>query len=118
MLSAKIAIRQARLALRKDKWNKETQAINGWHNVKSAEPALRFAEDAEALQEKTYNVSYQKYLHGLIDSLELQSALLSLVDAKQILLNSKIAWLRALVNFDQLMGHTLKTWKINTRFGN
>lgn len=113
--NAKIALTQARIELRKEKWSKETNAINGWNNVASAERALSFAEDAEKLQEKTYNVNYQKYLHGLIDSLELQSALISLIQAKQTSLNSRINYLRALVNLDMLIGNTLKTWKINVR---
>lgn len=115
VVNAKIAIKQAEIELRKERWVKETNAINGWNSVLSAERALRFAEDAEKLQEKTYNVNYQKYLHGLIDSLELQSALLSLIQAKQTSLNSRINYLRALVNLDLLVGNTLKTWKINVR---
>lgn len=115
ILNAKISIQQAELALLQDKWEKQTSAINGWHSVISAKRALAFAEDAEKLQEKTYNVSYQKYLHGLIDSLELQTALQSLIQSKQILLNARITYLRALVNLDQIVGNTLKTWKIDVR---
>jgi len=113
--NAKISLQQARIELRKEKWSKETNAINGWNSVVSAERALRFADDAEKLQEKTYNVSYQKYLHGLIDSLELQSALLSLIQAKQTSLNARINYLHALVNLDMLIGNTLKTWQIKVR---
>lgn len=116
VLSAKIAVQQAVIALRQDKWKVETDAINGWNNVISAERALHFAKDAERLQEKTYQVSYQKYLHGLIDSLELQSALSSLIQSKQILLNARISYLKALVSLDELTGNTLNTWKINVRF--
>lgn len=115
VVNAKIALKQARLALLQEKWNKETSAINGWNNVGSAERALHFAEDAEKLQEKTYAVSYQKYLHGLIDSLELQSAQLSYIQAQQASLSARINFLRSLVNLDQLTGNTLKTWKINVR---
>lgn len=115
VLNAKLALQQAELALKQEKWNKETGAINAWNSVTSAERAFRFAVDAEKLQEKTYNVSYQKYLHGLIDSLELQSALQSLILSKQSLLNARINYLRAQVNLDLLVGHTLKTWKINAR---
>lgn len=115
VLNAKIALKQAELALLQDKWNKETNAINSWNNVVSAERALRFADDAEKLQQKTYEVSYQKYLHGLIDSLELQSAQVSLIQAQQAALNSRIGYLRALVNLDLVTGNTLRTWKINVR---
>jgi outer membrane protein len=115
VMSAKIALQQAELALKQEKWGKETSAINAWNSVLSAERAFKFADDAEKLQEKTYNLSYQKYLHGLIDSLELQSALQSLVQSKQALLNARINYLRALVSLDLLVGNTLKTWKINAR---
>jgi len=115
VVNAKIALKQAKLALCQKKWSIETSAINAWNNVVSAERALRFAEDAERLQEKTYNVSYQKYLHGLIDSLELQSALQSLIQSKQALLSARISYLKALVSLDLLVGNTLKTWKINVR---
>lgn len=113
--NAKIALRQAELALLQEKWSKQTSAINGWNNVKSAERALVFAEDAEKLQMKTYNMSYQKYLHGLIDSLELQTAQVSLIQAQQASLSARIGYLRALADLDQLIGNTLRTWKINVR---
>ncbi len=115
VLSAKIAMKQAELALMQEKWSKETAAINGWNLVLSAERALRFAEDAEKLQEKTYHLNYQKYLHGLIDSLELQSAQLQLIQAKQTSLSAQIGYIRALVNLDLLIGNTLKTWNVNVR---
>lgn len=113
--NAKIAIKQAELALLQEKWSKETTAINTWNNVESAERALHFAEDAEKWQQKTYHVSYQKYLHGLIDSLELQSAQFSLIQAQQASLNARISYLKSLVNLDHLMGNTLNTWNIKMR---
>jgi len=115
VVNAKIALKQAELALQQEKWNKETSAINGWNSVLSAERALRFAEDAENLQEKTYSVSFQKYLHGLIDSLELQTAQLQLTQAKQTSLSAQINYVKALVNLDLLIGHTLKTWDVKVR---
>lgn len=115
VMSAKIALKQAELGLLQEKWNKETSAINGWNNVKSAERALKFANAAEQLQEKTYNLNYQKYLHGLIDSLELQTALVSLIQSKQALLNARISYLKALVNMDLLIGNTLRTWDVGVR---
>src|SRR5579885_682823 len=115
VVNAKIALKEAELALTQERWNKETSAINGWNNVVSAERALSFAADAEKLQEKTYNVSYQKYLHGLIDSLEWQSAQQNLKQAQQALLSARINYLKAMVNLDLLVGNTLKTWKINVR---
>lgn len=115
VVNAKIALKQAELALMQEKWNKETSAINGWNSVISAERALHYAEDAEKLQEKTYNLNYKKYLHGLIDSLELQSALASLIAAQQATLNAHIAYLKALVNLDLLVGNTLRTWDIRAR---
>jgi outer membrane protein TolC len=115
VLSAKIAIQEAELALKQEKWSIETNAINTWNNVMSAKKALVFAEDAEKLQEKTYQISYQKYLHGLIDSLQLQSALQSLTQSKQTSLNAKINCIKSLVNLDMVIGHTLKTWQIQVR---
>jgi outer membrane protein TolC len=115
LLNAKIALKQAELGLMKEKWTVQTNAINGWNNVMSAKRSLKFAEDAESLQEKTYNVSYQKYLHGLIDSLELQSALVSLIEAQQSLLRARIGYLKALVGLDLLIGNTLHTWDIQVR---
>src|SRR3990167_1440103 len=116
VLNAKIALKQAELALVQEKWNKETNAINGWNMVVSAKRALQFAEDAQLLQKQTYIISYQKYLHGLIDSLELQSAQLQLIQAQQVSLREKIGYLKALVNLDLLTGHTLRTWHVKVRF--
>lgn len=115
VMTAKIAIKQATLALRQEKWNKETNAINGWNSIGSAERALRFAENAERLQEKTYNLSLQKYQFGIIDSIALQSVQSQLISAQQALVNAQIAYLNALVSLDQLTGTTLTTWDIHLR---
>jgi outer membrane protein len=113
--NAKIALKQAELGFMQEKWNKETSAINGWNSTVSAERSLHFAEDAEKWQGKTYHVSYQKYLHGLIDSLELQSAQNQLIQSQQTLLSAQIGYIKSLVNMDMLVGNTLKTWNINVR---
>lgn len=113
--NAKIAMKEAEINLRAEKWAKETGAINGWNQVQSARASQRFAIDAERLQEKTYTVNYQKYLHGLIDSLELQSAQLQLIQAQQTLLSARITYLKSLVNMDLLTGNTLKTWNVKVR---
>lgn len=115
LLNAKVALQKARLALMQEKWSKQTGAINGWNLVSSAKRALSFAVDAERLQEKTYNISYQKYLHGLIDSLELQTAQERLIQAQQTLLNARISYLKSLVDLDLLIGKTLRTWHIKVR---
>lgn len=114
--SAKNALRTALIALREEKWAKETNAINGWNTIASAERALRFAEDAERLQEKTYQISFQKYSYGLIDSIELQTAHQQLSLRQQSLLDARIAYLKALVNLDQQIGKTLRTWNIQVRY--
>jgi len=115
VVNAKVALQQAELALKQERWSKETNAINGWNSVVSAKHALVYAETAEQLQEKTYQVSYQKYLHGLIDSLELQTAQIQLILAQQTLLVARIYYLKALVNVDFLIGNTLKTWDVKVR---
>lgn len=115
VVNAKVSLQQAELALQQEKWAKETAAINSWNLVKSAETTLTFAEDAEKLQQKTYNVSYQKYLHGLIDSLELQSAQNELISAQQSRLSAQINYLKALVSLDMLIGNTLTTWDVSVR---
>lgn len=115
VVNAKAALQTAEIELKKEKWTKETGAINGWNSVQSASRALAFASDAEKLQEKTYHVSYQKYLHGLIDSLELQSAQLQLIQSQQTLLGAEINYIKALVNLDLLIGNTLNTWNVNVR---
>lgn len=115
VVNAKIALKQAELALLQEKWGKETSAINSWNSVGSTERSLHFAESAAKLQTKTYNLSFQKYLHGLIDSLELQTAQVQLIQAEQTLLNARITYLKALVNLDSLIGNTLKTWDVAVR---
>lgn len=117
LMNAKLGIRQAAIALQQEKWNKETNAINGWNNIFSAERALHYAQDAETLQQKTYTISFQKYSHGLIDSLQLQSAQQQLVVSGQALNMARINYLKSLVNLDQMIGRTLKTWKVEVRYG-
>lgn len=115
LMSAKVAVEKAEIALTTERWNKETTAINNLNLLQSALRSLHFSEDAERLQEKTYHISNQKYLHGLIDSLEWQSAQFQLIQAQQSLLNAQISYLKALVNLDALIGHTLTTWHIKVR---
>lgn len=115
VVNAKVSLQQAELALQQEKWAKETAAINSYNLVKSAETTLKFAEDAEKLQQKTYSVSYQKYTHGLIDSLELQSAQNELISAQQSRLSAQINYLKALVSLDMLIGNTLTTWDVSVR---
>lgn len=115
VMNAKIALKQAELALKQEKWAKETNAINGWNAVVSAKLSLQYAREAESFQEKTYRVSYQKYLHGLIDSLELQTAQLQLIQSQQVRLNAEIGYLKALANLDFLVGKTLMTWNVKVR---
>jgi outer membrane protein TolC len=115
VVNAKISLKQAELALMQEKWAKETSAITAWNNVKSSARALVFAKNAEGYQEKTYQVSYQKYTYGLIDSLELQSAQNELISAQQIYLSSEINYIKSLVALDMLIGHTLATWKVTVR---
>lgn len=117
VVNARIGLRQAALSLKQEKWSKETSAINGWNSIFSAQRALNFAENAERLQQKTYHISYQKYTYGLIDSLELQSAQLQLVNSQQALIAARIGYLKALVSLDQLMGSTLQTWKVQVKYG-
>lgn len=114
--NAKIGLRQAHINLRQEKWTKETNAINGWNSLYSAERALRFAEDAERLQLKTYQISFQKYSYGLIDSVELQSVQQQLIARQTSLLDARINYLKALVNLDQQIGRTLQTWEVQVRY--
>jgi outer membrane protein TolC len=112
LANARIALREAAIALRQEKWQKETNVINGWNTISSAERALKFAEDAEALQLKTYNISFQKYSYGLIDSLELQSAQQQLNQREQALIDARVNYLKALASLDLLIGNTLNTWSV------
>lgn len=115
IVNAKIAIRQGAEQLKQERWSKETSAINSWNTIYSAERAMVYAERAERLQEKTYYLTNQKYLYGMIDSLELQTAQQQLNSARQALVNAKINYLTALVNIDLLTGNTLNTWDIKLR---
>ena len=115
VVNAKIALREAKLALKQEKWNKQTSVINAWNTVHSAERALVFAEKADVLQHKTYDLSYQKYLYGLIDSIALQSVQVQLIATGQAKVSAQINYLNALANLDLLTGRTLLTWNIPMR---
>ncbi|MDR3490594.1 MAG: TolC family protein [Gammaproteobacteria bacterium] len=115
VLNAKIALREAMLALKQEKWNKETSAINSWNTVGSAERALKFAENAADLQQKNYQLTNKKYLYGLINSIELQSVRQQLNQNQQALISAQLNYLSSLVNIDLLVGTTLETWNIKVR---
>jgi outer membrane protein TolC len=114
--NAKIAVYEAHVALQQEKWNKETNVINGWNSIYSAERSLQFAENAQQLQKKSYQISFQKYTYGLIDSIELQTATQQLVSSEQGLILARINYLKALVNMDMLIGNTLKTWDVQVKY--
>lgn len=114
--TAKIALREAELALQQEKWAKETSVINGWNAIYSAERTTRLAVNAEHLQEKTYQISFQKYSFGLIDGLELQTAQQQYRSAQQISLDAKINYLKSLIAMDFLVGTTLKTWDVRVQY--
>lgn len=116
VLDAKIGLQEATLALQQERWQKETNAINGWNSISSAKRALEFAQNAEVLQGKTYHISFQKYTYGLIDSLELQQATQQYTASQQALLDARVAYLKSLVNLDQLTGNTLRTWGIGVHY--
>ena len=118
LVNAKIAQREAEIALRQEKWDKETNAINGWNSIYSSERALRFAENAQKLQNKSYTINFQKYTHGLVDSLSLQTAQQQIISAQQQFIFNRVAYLKALVNLDQLIGTTLDTWNIAVNYAN
>lgn len=115
LANAKIAEREASLALQQEKWSKETNVINGWNSIYSAKKSLQFAENAERLQQQSYHVGFQKYTYGLMDSIELQTAMQQLVSSQQALIMARINYLKALVNMDKLIGSTLKTWDVQVK---
>lgn len=114
--NAKIAVREAEIALQQEKWSKETNIINAWNTIYSAKRSLEFAENAEHLQQKSYQVNFQKYTYGLMDSVELQTALQQLVSSQQALISARIGYLKALVNMDMLIGKTLTTWDVQIKY--
>lgn len=115
--SAKIGLKEAKIALQQEKWNKETMTINSWNSIESAKRATILAEDARKWQEKTYDISFQKYSHGLIDSLQLQNSHQQLISSEQALNQASMNYVKSLVNFDLLIGNTLKTWNIKIKQG-
>ena len=117
LLQAKIGLRESLINLKKSKWDIDTRAINDWNNIFSTERSLHFAEDAEHLQSKTYQISFQKYSYGLIDSLTLQTAQKDLITSQQSLLDARIAYLTSLVELDASTGKTLRTWDVKVRYG-
>ncbi len=52
----------------------------------------------------------------MIDGLELQTAQQELIDSQKALVGIKINYLKALVNLDNLIGMSLKTWGLQVVF--
>lgn len=114
---AKIALQQAAIGLRTQKWDEETKAINGWNSIFSEERGLKLAEHSEELQQRSYNANELRYRYGLIDSIMLQSVRQDYIASQQAFVTQQISYLRTLVTFDQLIGRTLETWNIQVRYG-
>lgn len=115
--NAKIAIREARIGLKQQKWSIIATTTNSWNTIYSNKQSLLFAKKAVEYQYQNYDINYKKYTHGLIDNLELQTAQQQLIASEQALSETRINYIKALAKLDQLIGSTLKTWNINIKLG-
>lgn len=111
--NSRIAMQQAKIALREEKWRIESDALNLLGNVNSAHEAISLAARAARLQESARKVSQKKYAAGMIDGLELQLAEQQCRTAKQLEASHRVRYLHALAELDLLTGHTLETWHIH-----
>ena len=112
VVAAKIAIEQAKLALNQARLSLESQTItelnrikNTWSQIVVAERGIRLKR--QALADAKLKVKYGK--GTIFEQAQRQDDLL---DAETSLVATKIAYLNAITDFDDMMGKTLAVWQV------
>lgn len=116
LISAKVALEQARLNLVAQRRALEMNVINRVMNIKTQLSLYKMSLRQQALAKQSYQIEIKKRQAGIATSLDVTNTQNQLIQAQNGLISAKIAYLEGLSQLYQLLGTTLDVWKIKMRF--
>lgn len=111
-LSAKSELRIAQIQLKKAEDDMISDVADKIRDLKIKSKAVALAERARKLSEQKLQVEQTKLKAGRSSTFQIVTFQSDLFDARNSELTAKIDYLNALNSFDQYLGTTLDTWKI------
>jgi len=113
VLSARTKLRQAQINLDQIKLQLENQVVSDIQNLAILKKSLERSNEAFVVSQENARNADAKFNEGLISAFELTQIENNLINARVQAFNSKIAYITGLANFDNSLGTTIDTWKID-----
>lgn len=115
LISAKVALEKARLNLLAQKRQLETDIINRLINIQAQVNQYQMNQQQLALAQRAYDIEVKKRKAGISTALDVTNTQNQLINARNSLINTKIAYLEGRSALEQLLGTTLDVWHIKMR---
>ncbi|MDD3312891.1 TolC family protein [Pseudodesulfovibrio sp.] len=115
LLSAATGRRKAKVALQKAETDLQTNVANTVRNVNMRLKFIGLAKRNTELQKEQLDNENAKLMAGRTTNFQVVTYQGQLVSAQQAEVASIISYLQALLELDQLLGTTMKTWKVEFR---
>ncbi|WP_419785394.1 TolC family protein [Pseudodesulfovibrio sp.] len=112
LLATATAKRKARVALNKAETDLQTQVANTVRNVNMRLKFIGLAKRNTELQREQLDNEHVKLMAGRSTNFQVVTYQDQLVQAQQAEVQSIISYLQALLELDQLLGTTMKTWNV------
>ena len=116
LISAKLALEQARIALLQQKRNLKTTIINAIINIRTQVNLYHMNVKSLALAEESYQVELKKQAVGNASPLDVTNTQNQLISARNAVTSAKISYLDQMTALRQILATTLDFWKIKLRF--
>lgn len=116
LISAKISLEQARLALLAQKRQLKTEVIDKVVAIKNEINLYHMSVKQLDLAKRSYDIEIKKRQAGISSSLDVTNTQNQLISAQNSLTAAKIAYLEGVSSLELLLGTTLDVWRIKMRF--
>ncbi len=111
-LQARTAVRQAEMTLAESRQNIEIEVRQAVHNVEVGYLQTTLAMRSRELAQRKLDIEKEKLAEGLTTTFRLTSIEDDLVSAQNAELSATLRYLRALTEYDRVLGNTLERWRI------
>lgn len=112
LVSAKIALQQARTSLEQVKRQLITDVTNAYQDLKFNQQQIALYESSIKLAQQNLNIAKTKFNYGKISSFELTTIQTSLTTTQLGYVTQQIQYLNSIEDFYKLLGTTLDKWHI------
>lgn len=116
LVSAKIALDQAKLNLLQLKRQLLVEVTNAYHNVEFNQRQQALAESTVQLAEQNLAVTKLKFNYGKATSFELTSSQTALTNARVAFISQQIQYITAVEALFQTLGTTLERWDMTLKY--